>query len=73
MIRSRHVARIRKNRNAYRFLLRKPEGKSPLGRQRLRWMNLGVMGWGDVDLISLVQNMDKCRALVNAVMNLWTP
>jgi hypothetical protein len=32
----------------------KPEGKKPLGRQRRRWvdnirMDLGEVGWGDVD------------------------
>jgi hypothetical protein len=31
------------------------------------------MGWGDVDWIGLAQNRDKCRALVNAVMNLRVP
>jgi hypothetical protein len=42
----------------------KPEGKRPLRRPRSRWvdnirMNLGEVGWGDVDW--------------NAVMNLWVP
>jgi hypothetical protein len=38
-------------RDAYRLLVRKPEGKRPLGRQRhvrvdnIR-MDLGVVGWG---------------------------
>jgi hypothetical protein len=41
-------------RNAYRLLVRKPEGKRPLGRPRRRWvdnirMDLGEVGWGDVD------------------------
>jgi hypothetical protein len=40
------------------LLVGKPEGKSPLGRQRRRWednirMNLGEVGWGDVDWIGL--------------------
>jgi hypothetical protein len=26
-------------RNAYRILVRKPEGKSPLGRPRRRWVD----------------------------------
>jgi hypothetical protein len=39
-------------RNTYRFLVEKPEGKSPLGRPRRRWvdnirMDLGEVGWGD--------------------------
>jgi hypothetical protein len=36
-------------------------------------MDLGEVGWGDVDWIGLVQNRDRWRALVNAVMNLWAP
>jgi hypothetical protein len=41
--------------NAYRLLVGKPEGKRrPLGRPRRRWvdnirMDLGKVGWGDVD------------------------
>jgi hypothetical protein len=31
-----HVARIGEKRNAYRLLVGKPEGKSPLGRPRRR-------------------------------------
>jgi hypothetical protein len=34
--------------------MEKPDGKRPLGRPRRRWvdnikMDLGEMGWGDVD------------------------
>jgi hypothetical protein len=41
-------------RNAYRLLVGKPEGKRPLGRPRHRSvdnirMDLGEVGWGDVD------------------------
>jgi hypothetical protein len=35
----RHVARIGAKRNAYRILVRKPEGKRPLGRLRRSWVN----------------------------------
>jgi hypothetical protein len=43
--------------NAYRLLLGKPEGKEPLGRPRRRWvdnirMDLGEVGWGDVDFVT---------------------
>jgi hypothetical protein len=46
-----HVARIGEKRNAYRFLVGKPEGKRLLGRPRRRWvdnirMDLGVMWTG---------------------------
>jgi len=34
--RTGHVARMGKRRSVYRVLVRKPEGKRPLGRQRLR-------------------------------------
>jgi hypothetical protein len=33
----------------------------------------GEIGFGDVDWISLAQDRDKWRALVNAVMNLLVP
>jgi hypothetical protein len=34
-----HVARRGEKSNAYRILVGKPEGKRPLGRQRLRWVD----------------------------------
>jgi hypothetical protein len=34
-----HVARVGETRNAYRILVRKPEGKRPLGRPRRRWVD----------------------------------
>jgi hypothetical protein len=36
-------------------------------------MNVGEIGWGGVDCIGLVQDRDKWRALVNAIMNLLVP
>jgi hypothetical protein len=65
-------------RNAYRLLMEMPEGKTPLGRPRRRWvdnirMDLGEVGWGDVNWIGLVQDTNRWRALVNAVMNLRVP
>jgi hypothetical protein len=72
------VARMGEKRNAYRLLVRKPEGKRPIGRPRRWWvdnikMNLLEIGWGGVDWIALAQDRDKWRALVNAVMNLRVP
>jgi hypothetical protein len=57
-------------RNAYRLLVEKPEGRRPLGTPRCRWvdnirMDLGEMGWGDVDWIDLAQDRNRWRALVN--------
>jgi hypothetical protein len=59
-----YVARLRVKRNAYELLLGKPEGRMPLGRPRLRWvdtirMDLVEVGWGDVDWIGLAQDMDS--------------
>jgi hypothetical protein len=56
-----HAARIGEKRNAYRLLVGKAEGKRPLGRPRRRWvdnimMDLGEVGWGDVDWIDLAQD-----------------
>jgi hypothetical protein len=67
-----------KKRNAYRILMRNPEGKRPLGRPRRRWvdnikMDLREIGWDDMDLIDLAQDRDQWRALVNVVMNLRVP
>jgi hypothetical protein len=41
-------------RNAYRILMRKPEGKKPLGRPRRRWVDsikidLSELGWDGMD------------------------
>jgi hypothetical protein len=62
-------------RNVYRILMAKPEGKRPLGRPRSRWedgvrMDLREIGLGSVDWIQLAQDRDWWRALVNTVINL---
>jgi hypothetical protein len=59
-------------------LVGKPEGKRPLGKPRRRWVhNIKIdhreIGLGGVDWIDLIQDRDKWRELVNAVMNLRVP
>jgi hypothetical protein len=54
---------------------RMPEIRRPLGRPRRRWvdnikMDLGEVGWGDVDWIGLAKDRNRWRAVVNSVLNL---
>jgi hypothetical protein len=65
-------------RNAYSFLVGKPEGKTPLGRPRRKWvdnitMDLGEIGWDGMDWINQAQDRDQWRALVKTEMNLRVP
>jgi hypothetical protein len=65
---------------AHMLLLRKPERNKPLGKPgrslvdniKIR-VDLVEIGMGWCRWISLAQDRDKCRALVNAVMNLRVP
>jgi len=73
-----HVARVGEEMGACRVLVAKTEGKRPLGRPRLRWvdnirMDLQEVGCGPVDWIGLAQDTDGWRKLVYAVMNLRVP
>jgi hypothetical protein len=61
-------------RNAYRISMEKVEGKRPLGRPRLTWVdnikiNLTKIAWGGMDWIDLAQDRVQWRTLVNTVMN----
>jgi hypothetical protein len=49
---------------AYNILVGRPEGRRPLGRPRHRWednneMDLGGIGFGDVDWIHWAQDRDR--------------
>jgi hypothetical protein len=43
-----HVARMGDERNVYSVLIRKPEGKRPLGRSRRRWEDGIRMGLREI-------------------------
>jgi hypothetical protein len=73
-----HVARRGEKRNVYSLLVGKPEVKRQLGRPRRRWvdnirMDLGEVGWGDVDWIGLAKERNRWRAVVNSILNLRVP
>jgi len=73
-----HVARMGEEREVYRVLVGKPEGRRPLGRPRHRWVdnirvNLQEVGCGYMDWIGLAQDRDRWRTLVSAVLNLRFP
>jgi hypothetical protein len=65
-------------RGADRVLMGRPDGKRPLGRSWRRWKNnikmeFQEVRWGGMVFIVLVQDRNRWRALLNAVMNLLVP
>jgi hypothetical protein len=58
-----HVARMGEGRGTYRILVRRPEGRRPLGRPRRRWednikMDHQEVGWG-MDWTEMAQDRDR--------------
>jgi len=66
----RRVARMGDRRGAYRVLV-----GEMIERDHLEDLALDIheVGWGGMNWIALAQVRNKCRALVNAVMNLMFP
>ena len=70
--------RVWVRRRSVKLLVGKPEGKGPLGRPRLRWVDnirvdLQEVGCGCMDWIGLAHDRDGWRRLVSALMNLLVP
>jgi hypothetical protein len=75
MILAGHVARIGKQRNRYRILMGKPEGKRSIARPECRWednikMDLRKIEWDGMDWINLTWDKNMWRALLVTSINL---
>jgi hypothetical protein len=73
-----HITGMRRKTNAYKILVKKPEGNRTLRRPRRRRvvnnkMDLRKIKWGGMDWTDLTQDGNQWRVLVNTVMNLRVP
>jgi len=73
----RHVARMGKTRNAYKWSQNLTGRNHPKRPGRRYENNIGMArrdtGWEGVDWIHLAQDKDQRRATLNTVMNLRVP
>jgi len=60
-------------RNAYKIMIRNPEGKRSLGRHGHRWKDNTGMDLRGQDWIHMAQERDQWLTSVNAVRKLWVP
>jgi hypothetical protein len=71
------VVRVGDSRGAYRVLVVRPEGKTPLERPGRRQDNIKTdpqeVGWEDMGWIDLAQDRGRWWALLNTVMYLRLP
>jgi len=72
------VARMGEKINAYRDLVRWPEGRRPLGRPSCRWdddikMDLKAVACDGGEWIHMIQGKDKWWTVVKTVMKLCAP
>jgi len=75
---ARHVARMRKMRNAYNIFVGKRRGNRPFERPKRRYednirMDVREMGREFVDWMHLLRDREQWWAFVNTVMNLRLP
>ena len=73
-----HVARMVKDRSAFKILTGKPTGKRHLGRPRRKWednirMDLDEIGINAGNWVDSAEDRNYWRALLNAALNLRVP
>ena len=56
-----HVERMGEERGAYRVLVGKPEGKRPLGRPRLRWVDNIRMDLQEIFVVDTATGMLRIK------------
>jgi len=69
-----HVVCMGARKSAYRVLVRRSEGRRPLGISRHRWkynikMDIQYVRWGSMDWIALAQDRDRWWAVVKVIVN----